>query len=63
MYLGLATLRCMWTIYLSNAFAIIGVVCFVAFITQFQIKPEERMLIKLFGEKFTDYQQTVRRWL
>ena len=63
MYLGLATLLCMWTIYLANAFAIIGVVCFVAFITQFQIKPEERMLTKLFGEKFTDYQQTVRRWL
>ena len=63
MYLGLATLRCMWTIYLSNAFAIIGVVCFVTFITQFQIKLEERILTTLFEEKFTDYRQQVRRWL
>ncbi len=63
MYLGLATLLCMWTIYLANAYAIIGVLGFVAFITQFQIKPEERVLTKLFGEEFTDYQQRVRRWL
>jgi protein-S-isoprenylcysteine O-methyltransferase Ste14 len=36
---------------------------FIAYITEFQIKPEERVLADKFGEPFARYQAAVRRWL
>lgn len=42
-----------------GAFLVVFVFC----ITQFQIKPEERQLEKLFGDAYLDYKQKVRRWL
>ncbi|WP_367302116.1 methyltransferase family protein, partial [Vibrio parahaemolyticus] len=30
---------------------------------RFQIKPEERVLERLFGEEYVDYKNHVRRWL
>jgi protein-S-isoprenylcysteine O-methyltransferase Ste14 len=40
--------------------AIIG---FIAYIQRFQIVPEERAMVKLFGAEFSAYQSRVRRWL
>lgn len=36
---------------------------FFAYITAFQIKPEETRLEQLFGAQYRDYRQQVRRWL
>lgn len=36
---------------------------FILFITRFQIKPEERALLKIFGEPYADYMKQVRRWI
>ena len=63
LYLGLATLLVAWTIYLSNWLSALGVVLFVAFITRYQIKPEERALEGIFGEEYVQYKQKVRRWV
>ena len=63
MYLGMACLLLAWAVYLQNPLALLGVPLFMAYITQFQIKPEERMLVKLFGDAFIRYRQQVRRWL
>lgn len=63
MYLGMACLLLAWTVYLQSPAALLGVPAFMAYITQFQIKPEERMLEKLFGVEFTRYCARVRRWL
>ncbi|MDE3931601.1 hypothetical protein NUS45_06235 [Glaesserella parasuis] len=36
---------------------------FIAYITRFQIEPEERILEQKFGESYRQYKQNVARWL
>ena len=36
---------------------------FFIFITKFQIYPEEEAMNELFGDKFTQYSNTTRRWI
>ena len=36
---------------------------FLIFITKFQIYPEEEAMNELFGDKFTQYSNTTRRWI
>jgi len=38
-------------------------VAHVAFLTMFQIKPEERVLMAKFGEDYRGYCARLRRWL
>ncbi len=63
MYLGFAILLLAWSVYLAAPVSLIGPVLFVAYITRFQIIPEERMLAQKFPSEFTAYRQKVRRWL
>lgn len=63
MYLGLLFIlsgAAVWFGVLANLAVIIG---FVAYITAFQIKPEEERLSEIFGQEYRDYQRQVRRWL
>ncbi len=63
MYLGMACLLLAWAVYLQSPAALLGVPAFMAYITRYQIKPEERILEQLFGADFTRYTAQVRRWL
>jgi protein-S-isoprenylcysteine O-methyltransferase Ste14 len=63
MYVGFALLLLAWCVYLSAPVLLMIVLLFTAVITRFQIIPEERAMLKLFGEEFIAYQQSVRRWL
>lgn len=63
MYLGLCFVLVAWAVFLSSAWAFLGPVAFVLYINRFQIAPEERVLSKLFGPVFVEYQSKVRRWL
>ena len=63
MYVGMACFLLAWAVWLGALGAFLGPVAFIAYITQFQIKPEERVLAGLFGADFTDYTRRVRRWL
>jgi protein-S-isoprenylcysteine O-methyltransferase Ste14 len=63
MYLGLLLLLLGWAAALSSAPALLGPVIFAAYITRFQIKPEERALAALFGAEYDNYTRSVRRWL
>jgi protein-S-isoprenylcysteine O-methyltransferase Ste14 len=63
MYLGLTVVLLGWALFLASAWALLGPLLYVAYITRFQIIPEERALLSLFGKHFSDYQQRVRRWL
>lgn len=63
MYVGLCFLLLAWAMHLWTLWAMAGPALFVAWITRFQILPEERMLSQKFGEEYRAYQQRVRRWL
>jgi protein-S-isoprenylcysteine O-methyltransferase Ste14 len=63
MYVGLSFVLLAWAIFLSSAWALLGLLAFVLYIGRFQIAPEERALAKLFGSEYTAYQAKVRRWL
>ena len=43
--------------------ALLAAGAFALYITQFQIKPEERTLLSKFGQEYEQYCQSVRRWL
>ena len=63
MYLGVLLVLSGWAIWLSNLLAIALLAAFVAYISRFQILPEERILYAKFGSEFAAYKASVRRWL
>jgi protein-S-isoprenylcysteine O-methyltransferase Ste14 len=63
MYLGLALVLAAWAAYLSNLAALAGLPAFIAYMTHFQIKPEEKALLDKFGAEYRLYMSRVRRWL
>lgn len=63
MYLGLAIVLVGWAMYLANLAALLLVPVFVAYMTRFQIRPEERALLVKFGPGFAEYMASVRRWI
>jgi protein-S-isoprenylcysteine O-methyltransferase Ste14 len=63
MYVGLLFVLVAWAVFLVNPWTLLGPVLFVAYMNRFQIKPEERALVTLFGEQYAAYAAKVRRWL
>lgn len=63
MYVGLAFALSGWGVYLNSPASLIGVAGYTVYIHFFQILPEERALLMLFGEEYREYQSSVRRWL
>lgn len=63
MYVGLACCLLAWAIWLSYLLTWIGVLLFIAYMTRFQIIPEERILRLKFGKEYENYCLKVRRWL
>ena len=63
MYLGLLILLLGWGLRLSNPLALLPILLFVAYMTVFQIKPEEEALKRKFGDPYLEYCARVRRWL
>jgi len=63
MYVGLMCLLLSWAVYLSNPISLLCSFGFIAYMNQFQIRPEEHALTALFGDSYKAYTQRVRRWL
>jgi protein-S-isoprenylcysteine O-methyltransferase Ste14 len=63
MYVGFLCFLIGWGFYLTNLFSLIWVIIFMLYMTQFQIKPEERALAAVFKADFITYAARVRRWL
>ena len=62
MYVGQLLLLSSWAVWLSHFAALIGLPVFVAYLTRFQIIPEERILAAKFGEAYSNYAKRARRW-
>lgn len=52
-----------WAIWLGNWINLLLPFLFIYYITEFQIKPEERVLAAKFGDQYLKYKQHVRRWI
>lgn len=63
MYLGMLLILTGIAILLAVPGNIVWLAMFVAYITVFQIKPEEALLERKFGEEYRTYRSRVRRWL
>lgn len=63
MYLGMLLVLAGWGAWLSNLAALAGLPAFAAYMTRFQIRPEERALQQKFGAPYAAYLRQVRRWL
>jgi len=63
MYLGMLLLLSAFTLWLANPTGLIPLVGFIGYITQYQIKPEEKILSELFGQHYEDYRSKVSRWI
>ncbi|MEM7171093.1 MAG: isoprenylcysteine carboxylmethyltransferase family protein [Pseudomonadota bacterium] len=63
MYLGLLLLLTAWTIYLGTPLGAFVLIAFVIYLTEFQIRPEEKILREKFGADFGAYCEAVRRWM
>ena len=63
MYLGMAIALAGSALWRVNLLGLLLVPVFCAFISRFQIKPEERALIASFGNEFAAYMARVRRWI
>ncbi|MCB1582519.1 MAG: isoprenylcysteine carboxylmethyltransferase family protein [Xanthomonadales bacterium] len=62
MYLGFLLMLLAFMFKLTNPITAIVLPLFVSYMNQFQIKPEEKALEKLFGQAFMSYCEKVRRW-
>ena len=63
MYLGMVIILLGVSIYNGVYVGIIILPCFIFYITEFQIKPEEEAMEEIFAGVYTDYLKRVRRWL
>jgi protein-S-isoprenylcysteine O-methyltransferase Ste14 len=63
MYLALVLILFALVFYIENMLCFTLIPLFIGYITQYQIKPEEDMLDKLFPNTYLAYSQKVRRWL
>ena len=63
MYLGMALILLGLSLKFNLIGGLIFSALFILFITNFQIKPEEKAMQKIFGEEFLSYKNKVRRWL
>ena len=62
-YLGMAVMLVAWLLLLEHWLCAAGPLLFVAFITKYQILPEEEALGKIFGEEYFRYRSETRRWM
>ena len=63
MYLGMACVLASLAMFFNIIGGIVFIALFCAYITKFQIVPEEKAMLDLFSEDFDQYKQTTRRWI
>ena len=62
MYVGFTGLLLGWAAHLESLWSLLVLPIFVAYLTRYQILPEERAMQKTFGNRYTGYCAAIRRW-
>jgi protein-S-isoprenylcysteine O-methyltransferase Ste14 len=62
-YLGMELVLLSWAVVLASPAAALVSMLFVAYISRFQIRPEESVLTVLLGQEYREYVRRVRRWV
>lgn len=62
MYLAMLLILLAFGLKLGNAFNTLTAVGFMAYMNRFQISPEEKFLLQIFGKEYRQYCVNVRRW-
>ncbi len=63
MYVGMAMILTGFCVYFGSLFGMIAIPAFVQYMNRFQIIPEEDALKSIFGQRYSNYCNTVRRWV
>lgn len=63
MYLGQAVILLAWAVFVDRPVAFLVVPLFVAYITRFQIHPEEMVLSRRFPGMYAAFCERTRRWI
>lgn len=63
MYVGQLLVLLGWVVWMGNVLNLALVVAYLAYVTYFQIIPEEEVLGEKFGDEYAAYRGRVRRWL
>lgn len=63
MYVSLLFVLISLSLYLKNVFNVFLLIGFVSYMNAYQIKPEEKALLQIFGLPYQNYCKKVRRWL
>ena len=63
MYLGMAFVLASIAVFLNPLGGIVFTPIFCAYITKFQIIPEEKAMKELFAQDFEQYMKATRRWI
>ncbi len=63
MYLGMLILLVFYGLFLGDGLVFLMLPVFIWYMNSFQIKPEEEILVELFGDQYVDYKKKVRRWI
>lgn len=63
MYLALSMVLIALAIYLTDLLSLMLMPGFFAYMTRFQIIPEERKMARKFGDEFEEYAENTPRWL
>lgn len=63
MYVGFLIALIAWAVFLTAPWTLVGPLAFFFYIDRFQIIPEEKALLGIFGAEYAAYRTKVRRWL
>jgi len=63
MYLGMMLILLGWAVVLSSLLSFGLSAAFVLYMNRFQIPAEERILLTLFRQEYSDCVSKVRRWI
>ena len=63
MYVGLLFILFGWALFLGNILSMIWLGPWLIWMSELQIAPEEKAMTQQFGDAYSEYCKTVRRWL